>query len=92
MCERQHKRGSLLSTREETDRVLRIPLRNTRLPISVLELTKNVVDEASILSDVQALCQSQMRGRAHGGLRCHCYESSESATARQHKVAEVACY
>ena len=46
MCARQHtfhSRGSLLPTRENTDGVSRIPLCNPRLPISVLELTKNEV-------------------------------------------------
>ena len=50
MCERQHKssRGSLLPTREDTDGVLRIPLWNPRLPISVLELTKPKVVEGEL--------------------------------------------
>ena len=46
MCARQHtfhSRGSLLPTREDTDGVPWIPLWNLRLPISVLELTKNEV-------------------------------------------------
>ena len=47
MCARQHtfhSRGSLLPTRDDTDGVPHISLWYSRLPISVLELTKNEVD------------------------------------------------